>query len=198
MLYASTSEVYGDPEEHPQTESYNGNVNIRGPRSCYDESKRFGETLVDAYEQKYDIDVRTVRIFNTYGPRMRQDDGRVVPTFVRQALSGDDLTVYGDGTQTRSFCFVDDLIVALQKVMEEDNLSGSVFNVGSQQEVSIKTLAELIIELTGSESRVVFEPLPSDDPQHRQPDLSRINHHLGWNPTTSLRSGLKQTIPSFE
>ena len=197
MLYASTSEVYGNPEEHPQTESYNGNVNIRGPRSCYDESKRFGETLVVTYEREYDIDVRTARIFNTYGPRMRQDDGRVVPTFIRQALNGENLTVYGDGTQTRSFCFVEDEIRGLRRLMETDGLSGEVVNIGSDHEITIKELAEVILSTVESSSEITHEPLPKDDPERRQPDITRANTVLDWWPRTDLDDGIDRTIRDF-
>lgn len=197
MLYASTSEVYGDPEEHPQTENYNGNVNIRGPRSCYDESKRFGETLVVAYERKYDIDVRTARIFNTYGPRMRKDDGRVVPTFIRQALNGEDLTVYGDGTQTRSFCFVKDEIRGLRRLMETDGLNGEVVNIGSDNEVTILELAKVILSAIESSSEITHEPLPKDDPERRQPDITRANTLLDWWPKAKLEEGIDQTIQYF-
>jgi UDP-glucuronate decarboxylase len=198
MLYASTSEVYGDPEVHPQTESYNGNVNIRGPRSCYDESKRFGETLVVAYEQVYDIDIRTARIFNTYGPRMRQDDGRVVPTFIRQALNGDDLTVYGDGSQTRSFCFVDDEVRGLRQLMTSDSLSGEVVNLGSDREITIRNLANTIQSMVESSSEITHMPLPEDDPKRRQPDISKAKNLLNWKPKTSLQEGIQQTIRYFD
>ncbi len=197
MVFASTSEVYGDPEVHPQPETYTGNVNIRGVRGCYDESKRFGETLTVAYQRKYDIDVRTVRIFNTYGPRMRADDGRVVPTFVTQALAGDDITVYGDGEQTRSFCYVDDLIDGLVSLMRVNNPKYSVYNIGKENERTIKELAHEIITLTDTNSEIVYEPLPEDDPGQRKPDISRAKSELGWEPKVPLREGLKETIKYF-
>jgi UDP-glucuronate decarboxylase len=197
MVFASTSEVYGDPEVHPQPETYTGNVNIRGVRGCYDESKRFGETLTVAYQRKYDIDVRTVRIFNTYGPRMRADDGRVVPTFVTQALEGENLTVYGDGEQTRSFCYVDDLINGLVSLMRVNNPKHSVYNIGKENERTIKELAHEIITLTDTNSEIVYEPLPEDDPGQRKPDISRAKSELGWEPQVPLRDGLKETIKYF-
>lgn len=198
MVYASTSEVYGDPKVHPQPESYNGNVNIRGVRGCYDEAKRFGETLTVAYQQKYDVDVRTVRIFNTYGPRMRPDDGRVVPTFVTQALRGDDLTVYGDGEQTRSFCYVDDLINGLVAVMDANNPTHDVYNLGRENERTINELARTVIELTGNRSNITQQPLPEDDPGQRKPDISRVRSDLGWEPTVPLDRGLQNTIDYFK
>lgn len=199
-LVASTSEVYGNPEEHPQSESYNGNVNIRGPRAPYDESKRFSEALAVAYDQKYEMDIRTVRIFNTYGPRMRPDDGRVIPNFLSQALRGDDLTVYGDGSQTRSFCYVSDLIAGLRKFAEapEGVASGTVVNVGSPDEMTIRELAEVVLDIVETESEVTYEPLPQDDPEVRRPDISKVTSLLDWEPTTSLRTGLEKTIPYFE
>ncbi|AGB15632.1 nucleoside-diphosphate-sugar epimerase [Halovivax ruber XH-70] len=198
MIYASTSEVYGDPEVHPQEESYNGSVNIRGPRGCYDESKRFGETLTAAYKRKYNVDVRTIRIFNTYGPRMRPDDGRVVPTFVTQALRGDDLTIYGDGTQTRSFCYVDDLVDGIRAVMQVDEPTYDVYNLGNQNERTIRDLAKEILEATNTESDITYEPLPEDDPGQRKPDISRIQEDLGWEPTVPLSAGLQETVAHFE
>lgn len=198
MLFASTSEVYGDPEVHPQPESYTGNVNIRGPRGCYDESKRFGETLTVAYEREYDLDVRTARIFNTYGPRMRPDDGRVIPNFLSQALDGRDLTVYGDGSQTRSFCYVDDLIRGLRGLMETDGLQGEVVNLGSEDEITILDLAEVILDLCETSSEITYESLPEDDPARRRPDLSKARETIGFEPNVSLREGLEQTITQFE
>jgi UDP-glucuronate decarboxylase len=198
MLFASTSEVYGDPEVHPQPESYSGNVNIRGPRGCYDESKRFGETLTVAYEREYDLDVRTARIFNTYGPRMRPDDGRVIPNFLSQALNNRDLTIYGDGSQTRSFCYVDDLVRGIRTLMNTDGLQGKVFNIGSDSEVSIEKLAETILELCSTSSGISYEPLPEDDPQRRQPDLSRAKQELDYETSIGLRTGLNQTIDFFK
>jgi len=198
FLYASTSEVYGDPEEHPQSEEYNGNVNIRGSRGCYDESKRFGETLVEAYIRKYGVDARTVRIFNTYGPRMRPSDGRVVPTFVAQALQNQDITVYGDGEQTRSFCYVDDMIAGLRAVLDAADPTYDVYNVGNCNELSINELAELIIYITETDSVITYDPLPEDDPCRRQPDISRIQADLGWKPSISLKMGLNETIDYFQ
>ncbi|WP_267639836.1 UDP-glucuronic acid decarboxylase family protein [Haloarchaeobius amylolyticus] len=194
MLFASTSEVYGDPKVHPQEESYTGNVNIRGPRGCYDESKRFGETLTVAYEQEYDLDVRTARIFNTYGPRMRPDDGRVIPNFVTQALTGRDLTVYGDGSQTRAFCFVDDLIRGLRRLMDAEDLQGEVVNIGSEQEVSINELAETVLSLCDTDSGLTHKPLPEDDPAKRRPDLTKARDILGFEPEVDLKNGLERTI----
>ncbi|EMA18461.1 UDP-glucuronic acid decarboxylase family protein [Haloarcula argentinensis] len=198
MVYASTSEVYGNPEVHPQPESYSGNVNIRGPRGCYDESKRFGETLTVAYEERYDIDVRTARIFNTYGPRMRADDGRVVPTFVRQALDGEDLTIYGDGTQTRSFCYVTDMVSGLRALMDQPDIDGEVVNIGRENEITIRTLADRILELCDTDSDLTFDSLPEDDPERRRPDISKAKELLDWEPNVSLNEGLRQTISSFE
>lgn len=198
MLFASTSEVYGDPEVHPQPETYTGNVNIRGVRGCYDESKRFGETLTVAYKRKYDVDVRTVRIFNTYGPRMRPDDGRVVPTFVTQALQGNNLTVYGDGKQTRSFCYVSDMIEGLVSAMRIDNPKYNVYNLGKDNERTIKELANIVIDLTDTGVDIVHRPLPDDDPRQRKPDLTRARKELDWEPETPLRPGLAKTIKHFQ
>lgn len=198
MLFASTSEVYGDPEVHPQPESYTGNVNIRGPRGCYDESKRFGETLTVAYEQEYDLDVRTVRIFNTYGPRMRPDDGRAIPNFVSQALNGRELTVYGDGSQTRSFCYVDDMVRGLRTLMDEKGLQGEVVNLGSEYEITVLDLAESILDVCETESGITHNPLPEDDPSRRRPDLSKAKRVLGFEPTVNLETGLEKTIDYFE
>ncbi len=197
MVYASTSEVYGDPEVHPQPETYSGNVNIRGVRGCYDESKRFGETLTVAYRRRYDLDVRTARIFNTYGPRMRPDDGRVVPTFVTQALRGDSLTVYGDGEQTRSFCYVDDLIRGLRALMDASDPEYSVYNLGNENERTILELAETVLKLVETSSEVVHEPLPEDDPSRRCPTLERAREDLGYQPEYSLEGGLERTIPQL-
>ena len=198
MLFASTSEVYGDPEVHPQPETYAGNVNIRGPRGCYDESKRFGETLTVAYEQEYDLDVRTVRIFNTYGPRMRPNDGRVIPNFISQALNGHDLTVYGDGSQTRSFCYINDMIDGLQALMSKEGLQGEVVNLGSKNEITILNLAELILDICETPSGITHNHLPEDDPSRRRPDLSKAERMLGFNPTVDLETGIKKTIDYYK
>jgi len=198
LLFASTSEVYGNPETHPQSETYNGNVNIRGIRGCYDESKRFGETLIAAYRREYSIDARTVRIFNTYGPRMRPDDGRVIPTFVNQALEERDLTIYGDGEQTRSFCYINDLIRGLISITEYDNPDYDVYNIGNVNEISIKKLANMIIEITGSSSNLKYESLPEDDPSRRRPNLNRIIEDIGWEPEIPLSQGLTQTISYYK
>lgn len=197
FLYASTSEVYGDAEIHPQTETYRGNVNIRGERGCYDESKRFGETLTVVYHEKYGVDTRTARIFNTYGPRMRPDDGRVVPTFVRQALTGEDLTIYGDGDQTRSFCYVDDMVTGLRDLMDAPELAGEVVNLGRDNERTVRELADLVIQVTGAKSGVRHEPLPEDDPRHRRPDLAKARRLLDWDPEVPLEQGLKTTVAHF-
>jgi len=195
-LFASTSEVYGDPEVNPQPEDYRGKVDPFGPRACYDESKRYGESLVRAYRNEHDIDVRVVRIFNTYGPRMRIDDGRVIPTFVQQALTGKDLTVYGDGSQTRSFCYVSDLIDGLQKLMDSD--VQEPINIGNPDERTILELAEIILELTGSTSEITYEALPPDDPKVRRPDITKAKRQLDWEPDVPLREGLSRSIEYFE
>lgn len=199
VILASTSEIYGDPEVHPQSEEYNGNVNVRGPRAPYDESKRFSEALAVAYQQQYDIDIRTVRIFNTYGPRMRPDDGRVIPNFLSQALRGDDLTVYGDGTQTRSFCYVDDLIRGIRAFAEADpkQAAGEVVNLGNTEEIEIRELAEIVIDILDADSEIVFRELPEDDPQVRRPDISKAASLLDWQPEVALREGLDATLPHF-
>lgn len=195
-LFTSTSEVYGDPEVNPQPESYRGNVDPFGPRSCYDESKRYAEALVRAYRDKHDIDVRIARLFNTYGPRMRLDDGRVIPTFMKQALQDEPLTVHGDGKQTRSFCYVTDLIEGLRELMRAD-LETPV-NIGNPDEWTIKKLAEEIIDVTKSESDLVFEDRPDQDPQVRKPDITKARRHLDWEPTVSLREGLEELPEYFE
>ena len=197
ILHASTSEVYGDPEVHPQREDYWGNVNPIGPRSCYDEGKRVAETLCFDYHRQNGVDIRVVRIFNTYGPRMLMNDGRVVSNFVVQALRGEDITVYGEGSQTRSFCFVDDLIDAFVLMMEQEQDVGPV-NLGNPGEFTIRQLAELVIELTGSKSKLVQRPLPKDDPTRRQPDITRAKNLLDWEPEVQLREGLSRTIKYFE
>lgn len=197
FFLASTSEVYGDPLEHPQKESYWGNVNPIGPRSCYDEGKRVAETLTMSYQDQRHVDTRIVRIFNTYGPRMLFNDGRVVSNFIVQALKGEDITVYGEGNQTRSFCYVDDLVRAFVEMMNKDGFHGPV-NLGNPNEMPIKALAERIVSLTGSRSKIVHKPLPKDDPTRRQPDISLAKKELGWQPTVDLDAGLKRTIADFD
>jgi nucleoside-diphosphate-sugar epimerase len=194
FLLASTSECYGDPLEHPQKETYWGNVNPIGPRSCYDESKRFAESMTVEYVRKFDLDARIIRIFNTFGPRMRQNDGRVVPNFLKQAKNGEPLTVYGDGSQTRSFCFVSDLVAGIVKAVNTQETKGEVFNLGNPEEHTILEFAKLIKDLTGSDSRIIFEPLPEDDPKQRKPDITKARKILGWEPKVSLQEALKKTI----
>ncbi|MBX7144446.1 MAG: SDR family oxidoreductase [Oligoflexia bacterium] len=197
FLVASTSEVYGDPLEHPQKESYWGNVNPIGPRSCYDEGKRVAETLTENYRLQNGVNTRIVRIFNTYGPRMLFNDGRVVSNFIVQALRGEDITVYGEGSQTRSFCFVSDLTAGIIATMNKVDFHGPV-NLGNPNEMTINELAKLIIELTGSCSRIRFERLPKDDPTRRKPDISLAQRELGWKPTVDVKKGLMDTIKDFE
>ena len=192
---ASTSEVYGDPAVHPQVESYWGNVNPVGPRSCYDESKRFAEAVTMAYHREHGLDTRIVRIFNTYGPRMQPHDGRVVTNFIVQALTGEPITVYGDGTQTRSFCYVDDEIEGIYRLFMNGDPTPT--NIGNPGEFTMRQLADLVIELTGSKSPVVQRPLPADDPKQRQPDITKARRQLGWEPTIPLREGLARTIDYF-
>ena len=197
ILQASTSEIYGDPTVHPQTEGYWGNVNTIGIRSCYDEGKRCAETLFFDYHRQNRVNIRVVRIFNTYGPRMHPNDGRVISNFIVQALSNSDITVYGRGEQTRSFCFVDDLIEGLVRMMNApDDFIGPV-NMGNPDEFSILELAQMVIRLTGSRSKIIFEPLPQDDPLQRQPDISLAKEHLNWEPTLNLEQGLTRTIEYF-
>jgi len=196
-LQASTSEVYGDPSVHPQVESYWGNVNPIGIRSCYDEGKRVAETLFFDYHRMNRVDIRVARIFNTYGPRMRPDDGRVVSNFIVQALRGDEITLFGDGSQTRSFCFVDDCIEGLMRLMNVEDFTGPV-NIGNPAEFTIKELAEKVVAITGSSSKIVFRPLPSDDPRQRQPDISLAKQKLNWSPKINLEEGLRKTIAYFE
>jgi len=196
VLQASTSEVYGDPKIHPQPESYRGAVNPIGIRACYDEGKRTAETLFFDYHRQHGLDIRVVRIFNTYGPRMTANDGRVVSNFIMQALRGEDITVYGDGTQTRSFCYVDDLIDGIVKMMNVENFTGPV-NLGNPNEFTMLELAELILNLTGSKSKIVYQPLPSDDPTQRCPVIDLAKEKLGWEPTVKLEDGLKVTIDYF-
>ena len=196
ILQASTSEVYGDPEVHPQPESYRGNVNPIGLRACYDEGKRCAETLFFDYHRENSVDIRVVRIFNTYGPRMLSDDGRVVSNFIVQALRGEDLTIYGDGSQTRSFCFVDDLIEAMIRTMEQDQTVGPV-NIGNPVEFTIQELAEKVLSKIEGPSKIAKEDLPSDDPMQRKPDISLAQKVLGWTPDIDLSEGLDRTIPYF-
>ncbi|WP_129242331.1 UDP-glucuronic acid decarboxylase family protein [Achromobacter veterisilvae] len=198
IFQASTSEVYGDPEVHPQNESYWGRVNPIGIRSCYDEGKRCAETLFFDYHRQHALDIKVARIFNTYGPRMHPNDGRVVSNFIVQALKGTDITIYGEGRQTRSFCYVDDLVEGFIRLMNSpDTLTGPV-NLGNPGEFTIRQLAEKVLELTGSSSKLVFKPLPQDDPQQRQPDISLAREQLGWAPTIELEAGLVKTIVYFD
>jgi UDP-glucuronate decarboxylase len=198
ILQTSTSEVYGDPTVHPQTEEYWGNVNPIGRRSCYDEGKRCAETLFFDYRRQHNLAVKVVRIFNTYGPRMHPEDGRVVSNFIVQALRGEKITIYGKGTQTRSFCYVDDLVEAIVRMMETPPDVTGPINIGNPHEFTIRELAELVIEMTGTKSKIRFEPLPSDDPRQRQPDISIAKSVLKWEPKTQLRDGLAKTIAYFE
>ena len=197
ILQASTSEVYGDPELHPQPESYWGNVNPIGIRSCYDEGKRCAETLFFDYRRQHNLPIKVARIFNTYGPRMLPNDGRVVSNFIVQALRGNDITIFGDGSQTRSFCYVDDLVDGLIRLMESDEDVTGPINLGNPGEFSIKELAERVVTMTGSRSKIVYEPLPQDDPTQRQPDISRARKSLGWEPVVALDEGLPRTIEYF-
>ena len=198
IFQASTSEVYGDPFIHPQTEDYWGNVNPIGPRSCYDEGKRCAETLFFDYHRQHNLNIKVARIFNTYGPRMHHADGRVVSNFIVQALAGKSITIYGDGSQTRSFCYVDDLVEGFIRLMAtDDDVSGPV-NLGNPGEFTIKELAEKVIEMTGSKSKLIFEDLPTDDPKQRQPDVTLARNTIGWEPTVPLDEGLKKTIAYFE
>jgi UDP-glucuronate decarboxylase len=196
ILQASTSEVYGDPQVHPQTEAYWGNVNPIGIRSCYDEGKRVAETLMMDYHRQNGVDIRIIRIFNTYGPRMAENDGRVVSNFILQALRNQDITVYGDGSQTRSFCYVDDLVEGMVRMMECDGFIGPV-NLGNPVENTILKFAEKIIRITGAASRIINDPLPQDDPKQRQPDISLATEKLGWRPSIDLETGLRTTVRYF-
>ncbi len=198
ILQASTSEVYGDPAVHPQPEEYWGNVNPIGPRSCYDEGKRCAETLFFDYHRQHKLRIKVARIFNTYGPRMHPNDGRVVSNFIVQALKGEDITLYGDGQQTRSFCYVDDLVRGLMGLMDSpDSVTGPI-NIGNPGEFTIRQLAEQVIDLTGSKSKLVFLPLPQDDPKQRQPNIEKAREILGWEPRVQLRDGLTKTIAYFD
>jgi UDP-glucuronate decarboxylase len=198
LLLTSTSEVYGDPEVHPQTEDYRGWVSCTGPRACYDEGKRAAETLAFDFLRARRADVRVARIFNTYGPHMRCDDGRVVSNVVCQALSGDDITIYGDGSQTRSFCYVEDMVGALCRLIDSNRAVGMPVNLGNPNELQVRELVDLVIAMTGTDSRVVYRPLPEDDPRRRKPDISRAIELLDWRPSVDLETGLEATIAWFE
>lgn len=197
ILQASTSEVYGDPEVHPQNESYWGHVNAVGIRSCYDEGKRCAETLFFDYKRQYDVDIKVVRIFNTYGPRMHPNDGRVVSNFIVQALRGESITIYGDGSQSRSFCYVDDMVEGLIRMMSSPKLVTGPINIGNPEEFSIKQLAETVLTMVGGKSKLVLNPLPQDDPRQRQPDIRLANSVLDWKPHIKLEAGLVKTIAYF-
>ena len=198
IFQASTSEVYGDPTQHPQTESYWGNVNTIGPRSCYDEGKRCAETLFFDYFRQHNLDIKIGRIFNTYGPKMRPDDGRVISNFIVQALTEKDITVYGKGDQTRSFCYVDDLVEGILRLMTTTKGVNGPMNLGNPIEYTILEIAEIIIDQIGSKSKIIFEPLPEDDPKQRQPDISFAKSELNWEPKTQLKEGLDKTIQYFD
>ena len=197
ILQASTSEVYGDPSIHPQTEDYWGNVNPIGPRSCYDEGKRAAETLFFDYRRQHDLSIKVIRIFNTYGPRMHPNDGRVVSNFIVQALRGEPITIYGDGSQTRSFCYVDDLVDAMIRLMNTGHEVTGPINVGNPGEFTMRELAEAVLQITGSSSPIEHRPLPQDDPKQRQPDITIARRDLGWEPTVALTAGLKRTVDYF-
>ncbi len=196
ILVASTSEVYGDPLVHPQTEEYWGNVNPIGPRGVYDEAKRFMESITTAYHTFHNLETRIIRIFNTYGPRMRLDDGRALPTFMSQALRGEDVTVYGDGSQTRSFCYVDDLVEGIYRLLLSDY--SKPVNIGNPSEISLLDFAQEVLKLTGSKSKIVYEPLPQDDPKQRQPNITKAKELLGWEPKVDRHEGLKRTLEYFK
>jgi len=198
ILQASTSEVYGDPETHPQEENYWGNVNPIGIRSCYDEGKRCAETLCFDYQRQYNLDIKVVRIFNTYGPRMHQNDGRVVSNFIVQALSGKDITIYGDGSQTRSFCYVDDMIEGFIRMMTSSQDITGPINMGNPTEFTVKQLAQMVLSMVGGESKLVLSPLPQDDPKQRQPDITLARDTLDWDPLINLEQGLEKTINYFK
>jgi len=198
IFQASTSEVYGDPEQHPQQETYWGRVNPIGPRSCYDEGKRCAETLFFDYYRQHQLDIKVVRIFNTYGPRMHPKDGRVVSNFIVQALKGQDITIFGDGSQTRSFCYVDDLIEGFVRIMGTEKGGVGPINLGNPGEFTMLELAEKVIKLTASKSKLVFHALPTDDPKQRQPDITLAKRHLNWEPKVNLEDGLKETINYFK
>jgi UDP-glucuronate decarboxylase len=198
VFQASTSEVYGDPTVHPQTEDYRGNVNPIGPRACYDEGKRCAETLFFDYYRQHRTRIKVARIFNTYGPRMHPDDGRVVSNFIVQALRGQDITLYGEGTQTRAFCYVDDLVEGFVRLMGTDDTVTGPINLGNPHEITVRELAETVITLTGARSKLVHRPLPADDPTQRCPDITQARAVLGWEPTVALHAGLGKTIAYFE
>jgi len=200
MVHCSTSEVYGEPLIFPQDENYRGNVSPTGIRSCYDESKRFAEALIAAYFRRNNIDVRIARIFNTFGPRMNIDDGRVIPNFVTQSLRGEPITIYGDGKQSRSFCYIDDLVDGLLKLLfaPKEKAKGEIFNMGNPSPISIKNLAKEIIDITNSESELTYHPLPEDDPSNRLPDITKIKNVLGWKPKISRKEGLRKTVQYFK
>lgn len=197
-VFASTSEIYGDPHVHPQTEDYWGNVNPIGPRSVYDEAKRFSESMTMAYHRTHGVDTRIVRIFNTYGPRMRLYDGRIVPNFIYQCATDQDITIYGDGSQSRSFCFVDDLVEGIYKVSLAEGIEGEVFNLGNTDEYTVKDFALYIKEMLASKSEVVYRELPEDDPKMRRPDITKARNILGWEPKVSLRDGIQKTVDYFK
>jgi nucleoside-diphosphate-sugar epimerase len=197
FLFASTSEVYGDPLEHPQKETYRGNVNPTGIRACYDESKRLGETLTYLYLREYGVDARVIRIFNTYGPAMKHDDGRVVSNFIVQALKGEDITIYGDGSQTRSFAYVSDMVEGIKKALFCEGTKGETINLGNPDEFTINELADIIKEMIDTDSNIIYKKLPEDDPHNRNPDISKAKRLLGWTPKVALRDGLKETIDYF-
>jgi nucleoside-diphosphate-sugar epimerase len=198
FLMASTSEIYGDPLEHPQKESYWGNVNSFGPRACYDESKRFAEAATYVFLNKYGIDARIIRIFNTYGPRMQKDDGRVVSNFINQAIKDEPLTIYGDGSQTRSFCYVSDMVTGIFKAMFSDNTKGEIFNLGNPSEFTMLEFAEKIKKLTNSKSELVYKDFPEDDPKQRKPDITKAKEVLDWEPKVSVDEGLQKTIEYYK
>ncbi len=198
ILQASTSEVYGDPSQHPQSESYWGNVNPIGPRACYDEGKRCAETLFFDYHRQHGLDIKVARIFNTYGPRMHPNDGRVVSNFIMQALAGEDITVYGDGSQTRSFCYIDDLVEGLIRLMDQSAEVTGPINIGNPTEFTMLELAQQVVSMTGSGSKIVYNPLPKDDPKQRRPNIEKANDILNWKPTVQLKDGLQKTIDYFK
>lgn len=198
FILASTSEVYGEPEVHPQPETYWGNVNPIGPRSCYDESKRFAESLTMTYLRQFDLDVRIIRIFNTYGPRMGSEDGRVMPNFLTWATQGKPLIICGDGTSTRSFCYIDDLVEGIMRVLEKGDIKGEIFNLGNTNEITVLELAELVIKVVGKDLEIRYEAAREDDPTRRQPDITKAKRELGWEPKVNLEEGLRKTLEYFQ